>query len=68
MFVVDVEAIKHFIDESGMKQKTIANKAGLDERQFCLILQGKRKLEAAEYANICKAAGVPMNRFLTIRE
>lgn len=67
MFAIDVKEIKRYISDSGLKQKTIAKKAGLDECKFSLVLQEKRKLEATEYANICKAIGVPMNKFLKPR-
>lgn len=67
MFAIDVKEIKRYICDSGLKQKTIAEKAGLDECKLSLVLQEKRKLEATEYANICKAIGVPMNKFLKPR-
>ena len=67
MVGLDINGMKSYIDDSGLKQKTVARKAGLDEVKFCLVLQGKRKLEASEYANICKAIGVPMSRFLKPR-
>lgn len=67
MVGLDIDGMKNYIDDSGLKQKTVARKAGLDEVKFCLVLQGKRKLEASEYANICKAMGVPMSRFLKPR-
>lgn len=61
---VDVQEMKSYIDASGIKQKVIAGKAGLDESKLCLSLQGKRKFEAGEYADVCKAIGVPMTRFV----
>lgn len=64
MVGLDINGMKKYIDDSGLKQKTVAKKAGLDEVKFCLVLQGKRKLEASEYANICKAMDVSMSRFL----
>lgn len=67
MVGLDVDGIKKYIKDSGLKQKTVARKAGLDEAKFCLVLQGKRKLEASEYANICKAINVPMSKFLKPR-
>ncbi|CUO85866.1 Uncharacterised protein [[Eubacterium] contortum] len=67
MFEVDVEAMKNYLDEVGLKQKPIAIKSGLDECKFSLALQGKRKLEAGEYASVCKSIGVPMRKFLKPR-
>lgn len=65
---VDVKELKLFIDESGIKQKAIAEKTGLDESKLCMSLQGKRKLEAGEYADICRVLGVSMSRFVKKRE
>ena len=64
---VDVNAIKAYIENTGLKQKAIAKKAGLDESKLCMALQEKRKLEAGEYATICKALGVPMTKFVKPR-
>lgn len=61
---VDVGEIKSYIERSGFKQKAVAEKSGLDEYKLCMSLQGKRKLEAGEYANICSALGVPMTMFV----
>lgn len=64
---VDVIEIKAYIERSGFKQKAVAEKSGLDEYKLCMSLQGKRKLEAGEYANICSALGVPMTMFVKPR-
>lgn len=61
---VDVQEIKRYIDESGMKQKYIAGRAGLAESQLCMILQEKRRLGASEYVRICQALDVPFDRFV----
>ena len=41
-----------------MKQKAVADKAGLKENHFCQILNGRRKCEAGEYIGLCKALEV----------
>ena len=64
---VDVSEIKAYIESSGFKQKAVADKSGLDEYKLCMSLQGKRKLEAGEYASICSALGVPMTMFVKPR-
>lgn len=64
---VDAGEIKSYIERSGLKQKVVAEKSGLDEYKLCMSLQGKRKLEAGEYANICSALGVPMTMFVKPR-
>lgn len=67
--ILDIDAgeIKSYIERSGLKQKAVAEKSGLDKYKLCMSLQGKRKLEAGEYANICSALGVPMTEFVKPR-
>lgn len=55
------------IDSLGIKQKAISEKIGLSESALCLILQGKRKCEAGEYAGICNAMNVGIGEFLKTR-
>lgn len=62
--ILDFMELKDFIDKSGLKQKAIAEKSGVPEVQLCLILQGKRKCEVGEYASICEAWGVNVDRFI----
>lgn len=61
---VDVKEIKEYLEQSGLKQKVVAEKSGMGEAQFCMALQGKRKFEAGEYAGICNVLGVPMAKFI----
>ena len=62
--VLDFMELKNYIDESGLKQKAISEKSGVPEVRLCLILQGKRKCEVGEYASICDALGVKVDRFI----
>lgn len=64
---LDNVGLKNYIGEAGIKQKAISEKSGVPETKLCFILQGKRKCEAGEYASICKALDVPMNKFLKPR-
>ena len=64
MLEVNIEKIKEKIDEMGLKRKYVSEQVGVTESRFSLILSGKRKMEAGEYANICKALNVPMSEFL----
>ncbi len=64
MFVLDTDGLRKQVEKSGLKQKSISERAGLSETALCLILQGKRKCETGEYASICLALGVPMEKFL----
>ena len=59
MLVLKYELLKSYIEASGLKQKTVAEKAAL-----CAILQGNRRCEVGEYARICEALGVPLGEFL----
>lgn len=65
--IVDVKEIKEYFEKNGIKQKTIAKKSGIGECKLSLALLGKRKLEAGEYASLCLAIGVPMNKFVKPR-
>lgn len=67
MFEVNMNALKEFIRDIGIKQKIISQKTGIPEVQLSLILQGKRRCEAGEYASICKVLNVNPNRFLNPR-
>lgn len=67
MFVLDTEGMKAFIEASGLKQKTISEKAGLSETALSLILQGKRRCEIGEYATICWVLNVNTDKFLQLR-
>lgn len=60
----DRNAIKKMIEEKGYKQKVIAEKAEITERQLSLILSGKRKCDVEEYVRICSALGVPIATFI----
>lgn len=67
MFALDTEGMKKFIESSGLKQKTISEKAGLSETALSLILQGKRRCEIGEYATICWVLNVKTDKFLQPR-
>ena len=69
MYQFDYEALKAKIDSAGMKQKAVADKAGLKENHFCQILNGRRKCEAGEYIGLCKALEVnPLVYMKEVRE
>lgn len=60
----DRNAVKKMIEEKGCKQKAIAEKAKITERQLSLILSGKRKCDIEEYVRICVALSVPVSTFI----
>ena len=67
MLVFDTAKMKKYIDSSGIKQKSISEKAGIPEPALSLILQGKRKCEIGEYASICEVLDVNIGESLQPR-
>lgn len=65
--IFDYAGLKSYIESHGIKQKIISQKSGVPEVQLSLILQGKRKCEAGEYAGICKALGADPRKFMKPR-
>ena len=65
--IFDFLGLKEYIDERGIKQKAVAEKAGIDDVKLCMILQGKRKCEAGEYVSLCNVLGVNPNTFMKSR-
>ena len=57
-------AIKNYITEHGLKQKTIAEKSGFTVQTFNAVMNGQRKLEATEYFKVCDALGVSLDYFV----
>lgn len=59
MYSLDIEHLKEDIEDSVIKQKTIAEKAGITEEELDQILKGERDCELGEYAGLCRALGYP---------
>jgi DNA-binding Xre family transcriptional regulator len=49
------ETIKRIIDEKGLKQKTIAEKAGFSETGFSDLLNGRKTFKVEYLDPVCKA-------------
>ena len=64
----DFSEMKDYVDKNGIKQKAISKKSGISEVSLSLILQGKRKCEAGEYASLCNVLGVDPYTFMKPRE
>lgn len=60
-----LELLNKEIDESGVKNKYIANKIGVSEQYISLILSGKRKLTADKVIAISKVLGIDYRIFLS---
>ena len=55
--------IKAYLVTNGLKQAYVAEKAGIPEPIFSMIMNDKRKIEVNEYMRICDAIGVPLEQF-----
>ncbi len=60
----DRRAMRNFIENSGIKQKYVAGRAGIDESSLSLILSGKRKCAVDEYLRLCVAMDVDILQFI----
>ena len=61
------EKVRAYIDEQGLKQKTIAEKAGIPNVTFNAIMNGKRTLYADDLKAICIALQVSPEMFIEIK-
>lgn len=57
------ENIRRYIEDNNMNQTAIGRKAGLTKQAMSSAMNGKRKLSADEYLNICKVLGVSADYF-----
>lgn len=61
------EKVRAYIDEQGLKQKVIAEKAGIPNGTFNAIMNGKRTLYADDLKAICIALKVSPEMFIEIK-
>lgn len=57
------ERIKAYIDENGIKQNFVAQKAGMSEDTLSKILCRRKRMLADEFLSICKALEIDPNTF-----
>lgn len=55
------EAIAESIREKGIKQRFVAEKAGISAQQLSDVCKGRRRMEAVECFNVCDAVGIDVN-------
>lgn len=55
------ENTRRIIEERGLKQKAVAEKAGYTEQQFSNLLCGRKTIETDDVIKITKALGVLPN-------
>lgn len=58
------ERVRNYIDENGIKQVTVAKKAGIPNVTFNAIMNGKRTLYAEDLRAICIALNVSPETFI----
>ena len=56
--------IKEYLQDKGIKQNYVAEKAGITDNAMSDICNGKRDIGCIEYYKICKVLGVPLGYFL----
>ena len=59
------EKMKMYIRKSGMKQKDVANLAGMDPKTLSLIMTGRRELKADEFISLCRVLKLDIKDFET---
>lgn len=57
------ENIEKYLKENGITKNHISQKTGISNSTLTAIFQGKRKLLATEYADICKALNLNLDTF-----
>lgn len=60
------EKVRAYIDEQGLKQKTVAERAGIPNVTFNAIMNGKRTLYADDLKAICVALQVSPELFIEV--
>lgn len=60
------EKVRAYIDDQGLKQKTVAEKAGIPNVTFNAIMNGKRTMYADDLKAICIALQVSPELFIEV--
>lgn len=61
------QKVRAYIDENGLKQVAIAEKAGIPKNTFNAILNGKRTLYADDLRAVCLALNVSPELFIEVK-
>lgn len=61
------EKVRNYIDNNGLKQVAVAQKAGISKVTFNAILNGKRTLYADDLRAICLALNVSPEMFIEVK-
>lgn len=57
--------IKEYMETHGVSQAEIADMSGIPRPKFSKMLNGEQKISLDDYALICGALGVGVDKFLT---
>jgi transcriptional regulator with XRE-family HTH domain len=60
---IDVDALRQYIKERGLKQGYIAREAGMTDGRLSMLLRGNLKMYADDYFTLCGVLGVSPNTF-----
>ena len=60
------EKVRAYIDDNGLKQVAVAQKAGFSFSTFDAILNGKRTMRAEDLQKICLALDVSATTFIPV--
>lgn len=60
------QKVRDYIDKKGIKQVTVAQKAGISTATFSAIMNGKRTLYADDLRAICIALDVSPETFIEV--
>lgn len=58
------QRIKSYLEDHGIKQVFLSEKADINPVILSAILTGQRKIEVMEYYRICRALGVDLMTFI----
>lgn len=61
------EKVRAYLNDNGLKQKVVAQKAGIPNTAFNAILNGKRTLYADDLRAICLALNVSPEVFIEVK-
>lgn len=62
-----INNLREVIDQSGMKQKAVAERVGIPAKQLNNILCFRRRLDAGTIPKFCIVLGISVNRLFEIQ-
>lgn len=61
------EKVRAYLDDNGLKQVTVAKKAGISKVTFNAMMNGKRTMYADDLRAICLALNVSPELFIDVK-